>query len=154
MNIRYQHRIAILSLLTTCLCVAGIAQETDFEETRKKAETGDADSQYSLGMKYAYGEGVEKDVTEAIRWLRKAAEQGLVIAQFNLGQMYAKGDGVDEDDAEAYTWLSLAAANGDERSTRACDLLASKLSPEVLMAAEKHVTELQTEIDKRMREAE
>ena len=42
-------------------------------------------AQYALGSCYANGEGVEKDLTEAVIWYRKAADQGLAEAQFNLG---------------------------------------------------------------------
>ena len=45
-------------------------------ETLKQAEAGDAEAQYSLGMMYAYGEGVPEDSVEAVKWYRKSAEQG------------------------------------------------------------------------------
>ena len=32
--------------------------------------------QYNLGSAYANGEGVDRDLPEALRWLRKAREQG------------------------------------------------------------------------------
>jgi TPR repeat protein len=35
------------------------------------------------------GDGVEKDVAEAVNWYRRAAEQGYSTAQFNLGDCYA-----------------------------------------------------------------
>ncbi|MCD7798298.1 MAG: SEL1-like repeat protein, partial [Akkermansiaceae bacterium] len=39
----------------------------------RKAEQGDAEAQYELGVCYFKGEGVEKDEKEAVRWYRKAA---------------------------------------------------------------------------------
>ena len=49
------------------------------------AEHGDATAQFSLGYKYATGEGVPQNYTEAVRWFRMAAEQGDAKAQVNLG---------------------------------------------------------------------
>ena len=40
-----------------------------------------------------YGQGVQKDYKEAVKWYRKAAEQGYAKAQFNLGFMYYKVKG-------------------------------------------------------------
>ena len=33
-------------------------------------------SQYNLGVMYARGQGVQKNVDEALKWYRKAAAQG------------------------------------------------------------------------------
>ena len=43
---------------------------------RKAAEQGDADAQYNLGVCYANGYGLQKDLTQAMFWFRKAADQG------------------------------------------------------------------------------
>jgi len=45
---------------------------------RTRAELGVAPAQFSLGLMYTNGEGVTKDLTQAIAWYRKAAEQGYV----------------------------------------------------------------------------
>lgn len=78
----------------------------------KLALKGDADAQYSLGCRYAEGEGVPKDAMEAARWFRKAAEQGHVRAQFLLGCCYNEGEGVVEDKSEAFRWYHKAAEHG------------------------------------------
>ena len=51
--------------------------EPDFHFTglRARAQKGQADAQYSLGNRYARGEGVAQDDAEAVRWYRLAAEQ-------------------------------------------------------------------------------
>jgi len=41
----------------------------------KAAEQGNADAQYDLGAMYNFGEGMEQDNAEAIKWFLKAAEQ-------------------------------------------------------------------------------
>jgi len=100
-----------------CFCfllagVAGAAAEEDIADLRERAEAGHSDSQFSLGFKYATGEGVPKDSAEAVKWYRKAAEQGIAGAQINLGVMYEKGEGVPKDAAEAVKWYRKAAEQG------------------------------------------
>ncbi|MBQ4613641.1 MAG: sel1 repeat family protein [Akkermansia sp.] len=59
--------------------LAYLYEPVDFAESlkwyRKAAEAGYASSQYSLGLIYARGEKVEKDVVEAEKWFRAAAKQ-------------------------------------------------------------------------------
>jgi len=86
--------------------------ETDgkqFAELKAKAEAGDADSEYQLGFRYCNGEGVPKDFSKAVKWLRKAAKQSNVQAETALGYCYATGQGVAKDNAEAVTWYRKAA---------------------------------------------
>ena len=64
---------------------------------RKKAEAGDAVAQNTFGEMYLYGEGVEEDYVEAVKWISRAAEQDLVEAQYQIGLFYHFGDGVDQD---------------------------------------------------------
>ena len=66
-------------------------------------------AQWSLGYRYAKGEGVAKDEKEAVKWFRKAAEQNLAVAQVDLGFRYADGRGVAKDEAEATKWYRKAA---------------------------------------------
>ena len=47
-----------------------------FHACRKAAEHGDAAAQYSLGLKYYYGEGVEQNHTQAHLWWNLAANAG------------------------------------------------------------------------------
>lgn len=84
-----------------------------FKACRRKAEAGEADAQFRLGVMYAYGRGAARDETEAADWLRKAAGQNHVTAQMRLGLMLARGAGVKKDEAEAATWLRQAAERND-----------------------------------------
>lgn len=106
-----------------CLALVAIAirlpaQQSDadrklFEDTRAKAESGDASSQCLLGEYYANGNGVAKDAVEAVKWFRKAANQGDAIAQSELGLCYAAGRGVTQDYTEAVKWSRKAANQGN-----------------------------------------
>ena len=104
--------------LTRLLCVFGlllsVMSAESLDETRKKAEAGDAGAQSKLGWMYATGIGVQQDDTEAVKWYRKAAEQGDADAQFNLGNKYRYGDGVPKDFAEAAKWFRKAAYQGKD----------------------------------------
>ena len=78
------------------------------------AELGFADSQVAIALadKYANGEGVPKNGTEALKWYRNAAEQGNAWDQFRLGSMLSNGEGVPKNDAEAVKWYRMAAEQG------------------------------------------
>jgi len=78
-----------------------------------RAEKGEADAQYRLGLSYCYGQGVPQDYTEAVRWFRKAAEHGYAKAQYSLGSSYYYGGGVPHDYTEAIRLYRKAADQGD-----------------------------------------
>ena len=59
-----------------------------------------------------YGNGVAKDETEAVKWLRKSAEQNNPGGEFWLGAAYSAGLGVAKDEAEAVRWYTKAAEQG------------------------------------------
>lgn len=80
---------------------------------KKAAEEGRANWQCNLGVCYFYGEGVEKNMSEASKWFKKASEQGNAKAQFNMGLGYFKGEGVPLDYGEAMHWFGEAAEQGD-----------------------------------------
>lgn len=61
--------------------------EEAFEYYLKAADQGDALAQYNLGICYDNGYGVEKDLSEAVIWLRKAADQGNAQAQNALRKL-------------------------------------------------------------------
>ena len=67
------------------------AQKGDFATAlrlwKPLAEQGDADAQYSLGVMYSEGDGVQHDYKTAVKWFTLAAEQGDDDAQYNLGWM-------------------------------------------------------------------
>ena len=79
-------------------------------EYRVAAEKGDAESQLNLGVCYFNGNGVEKDLAEAVKWYRKAAEQGLKEAQYQLAQCYENGRA-----AQCVLRLLLCFFGGDDR---------------------------------------
>jgi len=60
------------------------------EDIIKAAEQGHAEAQFNLGEIYSFGEGVQLDFDEAIKWHLKAAEQADAKAQLKLDEMKDK----------------------------------------------------------------
>lgn len=52
-----------------------------FPGLHRLAETGNGQAMYVLGVMYAYGRGVEKDISQARRWLTRAVDQKITAAQ-------------------------------------------------------------------------
>ncbi len=79
-----------------------------YREWKAAADEGKAEAQFDLGVLYAQGLGVRRDLAEAAFWYRKSAEQGNAEAEFALGQMYSRGWGAPRDQADALRWLQMA----------------------------------------------
>jgi TPR repeat protein len=109
---------------------------SDLGSLRKVAEHGDPAAQFSLGARYATGEGVTQDYTEAVRWFTQAAEQGHILAQATLGAYYWAGRGVPQDLTKAYYWSVLAQAGGDQASKYRVAVLTSRMSRGQVVAAQ------------------
>ena len=56
-------------------------------QLRSEAESGDAQSQFLLGVMYDIGYCVRKNAAEAQEWYRKAAQQGHFEAKYWLDTM-------------------------------------------------------------------
>ena len=82
-------------------------------EVRRRAEQGNADMQFNLGLIYDKGEYLAENDAEAVKWYRLAAAQGNADAQFNLGTKFTYGEGVPKNTAEAGRWFRFAADQGD-----------------------------------------
>ena len=87
-------------------------QEPAAETTETRAGHGDAEAQFSLGIKFAR-EGAAQDYPQAAQWYLKAADQSHSLAQFNLAIMYAAGQGVARDKVKSMGWMRKAADLGD-----------------------------------------
>lgn len=109
---------------------------------RRAAQDHHPEAQYQLGLLYARGSGVEKNLAQAHQLLRAAAMQGHHRAQYYLGHMYGRGDGVKKDFQEAFVWFWLAASYGDAGAKRYMRVVLPKLTPAQYHAAAKRVHEL------------
>jgi TPR repeat protein len=80
---------------------------------KRLADKGIPDAQFWLGAAYVDGQGVAKDLREAIRLFRLAGEKGQPEAQSSIAHLYfdeRRTDLVSKD--EALTWLRKAAEGG------------------------------------------
>lgn len=102
-------------LLTVGVLVSG-QNVQDMAHLRGRAAEGNADAQYNLGARYAFGRGVPQDASEAVRWLRQAADQGHAKAQFDVGVLHTYGVGAPQDAGEAVRWYRHAANQGDAKA--------------------------------------
>lgn len=59
---------------------------------RRKAEAGDAVAQVGLGEIYHAGQGVPRDLVQAVHWYRLAANQANPAAAYALGTCYLAGE--------------------------------------------------------------
>ena len=121
--------------------VTGITDATDLGALRKLAEEGDPAAQFAMGARYATGEGVGQNYSEAVRWFSKAGEQGHVVAQATLGAYYWAGRGVPQDLTKAYFWSVLAQAGGDEASEYRVAVLASRMPHAQVVAAQEQAND-------------
>ncbi len=113
----------------------------DLAGLRKVAEHGDPAAQFALGARYATGEEVKQDYTEAVKWFTLAAEQGHVLSQATLGAYYWAGRGVPQDLTRAYYWSVLAQAGGDQASKYRVAVLASRMSRSQVLAAQQQAND-------------
>src|SRR6516164_4016195 len=72
-----------------------------------------AQAQFLNGLKFASGEGVAQDYTQAAQCYSQAAEQDHSLAQLHLAMLYAQGQGVARDEAKSLMWLTKAAKLGN-----------------------------------------
>jgi uncharacterized protein len=77
------------------------------------AESGDAEAQFNLGLRYAVTGGAGRDYARAEQWYLKAAAQNHPLAHFNLGIMYGSGQLGPCDWAKSSLWMQKAADLGD-----------------------------------------
>lgn len=117
------------------------ADVNDLAGLRRVAEQGDPAAQFALGARYATGEEVSQDYTEAVRWFTLAAEQGHILAQATLGAYYWAGRGVPQDLTKAYYWSVLAQAGGDQASKYRVAVLASRMSRSDVLAAQQQAND-------------
>ncbi len=86
--------------------------EKAFEYYLKAANRGHISAQYSLGILYFYGHGIEVNYEKAFKCFSEAADKGSGEAQCFLGYLYENGEGVKQDYSKAFEWYSKAAAQG------------------------------------------
>lgn len=89
-------------------CVASGAKRVML--LQKAADAGSLEAMYDLSDCYYDGEGVEKNISIAIKWMTKAADAGYIKAQTALGATYYQGmEGLDQNYVLSEKYLLMAA---------------------------------------------
>jgi len=83
---------------------------------RSNIEWGSSELQYRFGTMLASGDGVERNVAEAVECFLKAANNGYAKAWFRLGEIFEAGNGVERDFTRAAEFFENAASTGDEEA--------------------------------------
>lgn len=89
------------------------AANRPFREVLREAQGGNAGSQYVAGMMYMMGQGTQRNLGEAVRWLELSSQAGILQAKVALANLYDVGQGVPLDMARADRLRQEAAAAGD-----------------------------------------
>jgi len=104
-----------------------------FEETKAKAEAGDAEAQHNLGAMYFFGQGVGRDEKEAFKWWSKAAYQGHAKAQYRLGMVYDISNVLFE---LSLAWYTIAADNGNAAAKECKGIISNRMRTDQITKAE------------------
>ncbi len=108
--------------------------------TRMGAYFGKVEAQKEVARAHAIGNGVKKNLAEAVGWWKKAAGKGDTSSAYAVGLCYLYGnqDGIAQDYGEAVQWLKKAALAGDAWAAFTLGLMADLgvgLSPAPALAA-------------------
>ncbi|MEE9302711.1 MAG: tetratricopeptide repeat protein [Thiotrichaceae bacterium] len=88
------------------------AKPTTIQSLLSAANQNNSQAQYDLGMRYQYGNGVQKSRSTAHRWLNKSAEAGNARAQYALSLFYQQYARNQQGVKKALLWLKSAADQG------------------------------------------
>ena len=109
--------VAALIVLPLSGCVTtGTTAPKAIESLTQKADNGDADAQYRLGLRYTNGSGVEQNYQTATAWFDKAADANHAGAQYMAAVNYSTGRGAAENRSKAVRLYTKAANQGHARS--------------------------------------
>ena len=104
--------VALLVGFLVFACARGALAETE-----PAPDPTDAEAQFELGLRLAWGlEETKKDQQAALKWFRLAAEQGHPKAQTQLGMAYQKGRGTKRDIQESVKWMRKGADQGHPKA--------------------------------------
>jgi uncharacterized tellurite resistance protein B-like protein/tetratricopeptide (TPR) repeat protein len=93
------------------------------------AQHNDAWAQHNIGQMYAFGEGVDINWAEAVKWWSAAADQGNHAAQIKVWKaLYHGHGGLPVDLQRALRYAELAAAQGDTDSQYAAERIKNQLN--------------------------
>ncbi len=97
------------------LCRADISDSSEtaaVTRIRARAERGDANAMYNLGVFYDIGRGLPQDQVMARVWFQRAAEKGESRGAYNLACSYRDGEGGPVDKVQAAKYFRMSGEKG------------------------------------------
>jgi TPR repeat protein len=67
-----------------------------------------------------HGKGVEKNLSEALKYFEQAAENGFKVAMYNTGKLYYEGTAGEKNEEKAIYYMNLAIYNEYEPAVKFC----------------------------------
>lgn len=109
---------------------------------RKAVEEGDAEAQYRLSWMYYEGQGLQRDISESLKWKSEAANQGHVAALYERGWGEFLVTVKPVDYTQSYKWLTVAASRAinpeaREHIIKRRGIVAAEMTPTQIAEAER-----------------
>jgi TPR repeat protein len=105
--------------LGSCYYTADEGYSLNYERAaywyEKAAENGHDKAQLAIGIAYRRGQGVTRDVSLGLSWMKKAAAQRHGLAMYNIAIVHEE---VYRDYEEAYAWALVGRDNGSDDQHR------------------------------------
>ncbi|MDP6981089.1 MAG: tetratricopeptide repeat protein [Myxococcota bacterium] len=93
------------------------AAADELAAAKARAEVGDAEGHYRLGLVHERGRVSERDLVAAVRHYQRAAEMGHVESQFALGLLFVGAvQGAPADEKKSFDWFASAAKQGHAKA--------------------------------------
>lgn len=89
---------------------------------RKSASKGYSNAQYSIGVRYYLGNGIEQNIDEALKWFKLAAEKGHADSAANCSYILQSIEGA-ESDAAHYKELAAKLGSAEAQYLLGLDFL-------------------------------
>lgn len=94
-------------------CHSQTSTKPSLAQLLSKAQKGDSDAQYQLGLLYDHGSSeTPPDHVKAVKWFTGLANQGDRRGENALAIAYMHGYGIPEDEAVGFEWFYKAALKG------------------------------------------
>ena len=87
-------------------------KDVNIASLHEVAQEGSVEAQYQLGMRYQYGDGVARNITQANQWLLTAARSGDGRSQHALSMFYQQYANTEDGAKKAVFWEKKAAIQG------------------------------------------
>ncbi|GBC04288.1 hypothetical protein RclHR1_00560015 [Rhizophagus clarus] len=79
------------------------------------------DAKLRYGICLYGGKGVEKNLSEALKYFEQAADSGYMVAMYNAGKLYYDGgDGIEKNEEKAFSYMKLANYHEYEPAIKFC----------------------------------